>query len=104
MAAEGRLATRLVDHAWLQVYNWRAQPASDYREFAVVVGSHRAGAEAPRRPRKRRRLSPDARWSMLMADPRWEQIFTDASGYFVLRNRKPEPAARRARPAAEGPE
>ena len=103
VVAEGRLATRLVDHAWLQVFNWRAQPASDYREFDLVVGNHGAHAQAPRRSRKRRRLSPDGRWSMLIADPRWEQTYSDASGYFVLRNRAPEPAARRARRAAEGP-
>jgi hypothetical protein len=97
VVADGRLATRLVDHAWLQAYNWRAQPVSDYREFDLVVGSHRARAEAPRRPRKRRRLSPDARWAMLMTDPRWEQIYTDASGYFVCATATPSCGAAAAR-------
>lgn len=87
--AEGRLATRLVDHPRLQIYNWRAQPASDDHEFDFVLGLHRAGLAEPRRRRRRRKPDRDALWAMLVAEPRWEQIYGDADGYFVLRNRHP---------------
>jgi uncharacterized membrane protein len=88
VVAEGRLATRLVDHARLQIYNWRGQPASDYREFDVVLGSDGVLTDGPHRRRKPKVVTRNRRWTMLMNDPSWEHVYGDAGGYFVLRNRQ----------------
>jgi uncharacterized membrane protein len=103
--AEVRLAPRLVHHPWLQVYNWKRRPMSDDRAFDVIVGSRPTtgddDAEHPRTRRRRKRdQRRDARFTAFASDPRWEQVYSDADGYFVLRNRQPEHELRNLSPRA----
>jgi hypothetical protein len=94
LVARTRLAPRFVHHARLQIYDWLDQPPSDYGEYDLILGSRVDQSERPRRRPGEAQQRAATAWAALLADPRWEEIYRDPNGDFVLRNRRTSAAPR----------